>query len=173
MAENNLATVLVMLCDWRGFVVWNSQPTSSTKIGDLAWAHLSKESQERAKELFAQVATLRESQSLLVSAEDGRHFRCWLWPLDTPEVAVCALCREVPAELTELTDRERECMQLLAQGLPTREIAEQLEISTSTLHAHLTNVREKLKLDSFEAVISFAARFCYPLSKPLADERTT
>lgn len=172
--SNQLADdVFVLLSDWRGRVVWSSRTGGRLKLGELMWSVLLPESQERVMESHAKVATLRHSVTLLVSGEGGEHLRAWLWPLDTPDVAVCVLCRKVPEELSNLTARENQCLELLAQGLPTREIADRLKISASTLHTHLMRTREKLKIDNIEALISFAARYCYPQSMPLVPKDNT
>lgn len=154
--------VFVILCDWRGEIVWISTAFSLAKVGDLAWSFLTPESQLRAKEAHSKVASLRETHTLLVENQEGKHFRCWLWPLDSPAIAVCGLGREVPAKLSELTERESECLAMLALGTDTNEIARKLDVSVSTIHTHLKNAREKLEIPSIEALISFAARYCYP-----------
>jgi DNA-binding CsgD family transcriptional regulator len=171
MPDATLDNVFVMLCDWRGHIVWKSVQESLSKIGELAWANLTEESQQRAKETHAKVATLRETQSLEVANRLGAHFRCWMWPLDSPDTAVCVMGMAVPPELCTLTERERQCLELLAQGIETREIAERLDISVSTLHTHLKRAREKLGLTNVESLISFAARFCYPSTRPLVRDR--
>ncbi len=48
------------------------------------------------------------------------------------------------SELSALTDREREVLDLLAQGLTNKEIAEKLFITTNTVKRHLKAVFEKL-----------------------------
>jgi DNA-binding CsgD family transcriptional regulator len=166
---NDAATenVFVMLCDWRGHIVWASNPEQQQKVGQFAWVNLPPHYQEVAKEALSKVASLRQSQMMQVENLQGRRFRCWLWPLDSPQTAVCALLREVPAALNELSDRERECLELLAQGIETREIAERLNVSLSTVHTHMKRAREKLDLDGVEALISFAARYCYPATGSL------
>jgi DNA-binding CsgD family transcriptional regulator len=160
----------VVLCDWRGRIVWTSAQESLSKVGDFVWANLTEESQERAKATHSKVAALRETEKLAVENRLGVHFRCWMWPLESPEIAVCVLGMEVPGALSQLTEREQECLELLAQGLETREIARRLEVSVSTLHTHLKHAREKLGLANVEALISFAARYCYPRANPLAPE---
>ncbi|MEA2348305.1 MAG: hypothetical protein QOG62_2092 [Thermoleophilaceae bacterium] len=44
----------------------------------------------------------------------------------------------------ELTDREREVLDLVAQGLPNKRIALQLEISEKTVKTHLTSIFHRL-----------------------------
>jgi DNA-binding CsgD family transcriptional regulator len=167
VSEVTSETVFVMLCDWRGRIVWNSALEALSEVGDLAWANLTEESQERAKATHAKVASLRETEKLEVENRLGLHYRCWMWPLESPEIAVCVLGVEVPAALSQLTEREHECLELLAQGLETREIGRRLDVSVSTVHTHLKHARGKLGLASVEALISFAARYCYPRANPL------
>jgi DNA-binding CsgD family transcriptional regulator len=162
------SSVFVMLCDWRGRVTWANSVSEYTAIGDFAWTNLDDVSQQATKSMFSRVVTLRETQSIEVTNRQGVCFRCWLWPLDSPDVAVCSLITRIPAELSRLTKRERECLELLAHGTETREIARQLDISLSTTHTHLKRSREKLGLPNVEALISFAARYCYPPDDPLA-----
>jgi DNA-binding NarL/FixJ family response regulator len=45
-----------------------------------------------------------------------------------------------PAREECLTDRERDVLRLVAEGLPTKQIAHRLGISSKTVKAHLTNV---------------------------------
>jgi DNA-binding NarL/FixJ family response regulator len=46
----------------------------------------------------------------------------------------------------ELTDREREILELIAQGLKNPEIAERLVISPKTVRNHITNIFSKLQV---------------------------
>jgi DNA-binding CsgD family transcriptional regulator len=170
ISDITLDNVFVMLTDWRGHIVWFSRNDGEVKVGDLSWTNLTPASQARTKEMHGKVATLREAQTLHVENLQGKHFRCWMWPLESPEIAVCILGREIPVSLNELSTRELECLELLALGTQTREIAEQLDLSVSTVHTHLTRAREKLGLANIEALISFAARYCYSKSAPLSSD---
>ncbi|WP_372896077.1 response regulator transcription factor [Stieleria sp.] len=167
MSDVMLDGINVTICDWRGHVIWRSDRKPSWKPGDLAWKHLTGESSERAKLAFAKVVTLGEKATLELENKRGQHSREWLWPLDRPEVAVCVLSVLIPSELKTLTDREREILGLLALGCPTREIAERLDVSASTVHTHLRRARQKLALPSVESLTGFAARYCHPNAAPL------
>ncbi len=46
---------------------------------------------------------------------------------------------------TDLTKRERQVMELLAEGMPTRQIAMNMGVTVSTTERHLTGLYEKLK----------------------------
>jgi len=53
-----------------------------------------------------------------------------------------------PDPLTELTEREREILQLLAEGLTNREIGERLHLAEKTIKHYMTNVLGKLHVRS-------------------------
>lgn len=162
--------VFIVLCDWRGRKVWGSRPNPETETGDFIWSHLEAESQQIAKQSLASVVALRETQFHEVTSQRGERARVWIWPLDSPEVAACMLCMRVPIELAKLTESERLCLQLLAQGIETRVIAKQLDVSLSTVHTHMKRARSKLGLSSADELISFSARYCYPVDASLAME---
>lgn len=168
MSDATLPDTFVMLCDWRGHCVWVSSDEAMVHVGEFAWKHLSAASQEDAKRVMGRVVSLREREQIEVVNRHRRRFRCWLFPLDSPEVAVCVLGVLVPNNLNRLTDREREILELLGAGVETRLIAQQLDVSVSTVHTHLRRARKKLGLTSVEALIAFAARHCYPVNRPLA-----
>lgn len=57
---------------------------------------------------------------------------------------------------TSLSDREREVLLLLAQGLSNQEIADQLAITQSTLQTHRVHILEKLGLRTTADLIKYA-----------------
>ncbi len=57
-----------------------------------------------------------------------------------------------------LTPREREIVQLLAQGLTNKEVATTLHISVKTAETHRTNVMRKLDLHSVTELVRYAVR---------------
>ncbi|OGF17086.1 MAG: hypothetical protein A2W00_00945 [Candidatus Eisenbacteria bacterium RBG_16_71_46] len=57
-----------------------------------------------------------------------------------------------------LTEREREVLKLVAEGLATKEIASRLDISSRTVEAHRANLMRKLDLRSVARLTQFAIR---------------
>jgi len=57
-----------------------------------------------------------------------------------------------------LTNREVEVMQLLAQGLTNRKVAQELVISPSTVQTHRTHIMEKLQLNNRAELVRYAMR---------------
>lgn len=55
-----------------------------------------------------------------------------------------------------LSPREKEILNLLAEGYSNKEIAEQLVISPSTVHTHTNNIMGKLELNSRHELIQYA-----------------
>lgn len=162
MSDTTLDDTFVALCDWHGHLVWTSKSKSLLQAGEFVWTRLAEGSQETMKATLARVVTLREQQILEIQNELGQQFRVWLWPLESPAIAVCVLGMRIPGEISLLAQRELDCLRLLAQGHSTNSIASDLDISVSTVHTHLRRAREKLELTSSEALIGFAARYCRP-----------
>ena len=59
---------------------------------------------------------------------------------------------------TQLTEREREILILVARGRSTREIAELLHISPNTVDVHRARLMQKLELHNIAEITSFAVR---------------
>jgi DNA-binding NarL/FixJ family response regulator len=61
-------------------------------------------------------------------------------------------------EFDLLTSREREVLQLLAEGLPNRAIAKQLDISVKTVESHRSNMMSRLGLSDKTELVKLALR---------------
>jgi DNA-binding NarL/FixJ family response regulator len=57
-----------------------------------------------------------------------------------------------------LTTREREIVQLVAEGKSNKEVADALGISIRTVEAHRASLLRKLKLDSVASLVRYAIR---------------
>jgi DNA-binding CsgD family transcriptional regulator len=69
-----------------------------------------------------------------------------------------AASAEAQNALERLTDREREVLTLIGQGLSNQEIAGRLDLSPHTIHRHVSNILTKLDLPSRAAAAVAAAR---------------
>jgi len=63
---------------------------------------------------------------------------------------------ELPLDL--LTPREREVVQLVAEGKTTKEIAEVLGVSVKTAESHRANIMEKLDIHEIAGLVRYAIR---------------
>jgi DNA-binding NarL/FixJ family response regulator len=60
--------------------------------------------------------------------------------------------------LETLTPRQREILQLVAEGNTSKEIAEQLQLSFKTVEAHRAQIMERLGLQDVTGLVRFAVR---------------
>ena len=68
--------------------------------------------------------------------------------LSRERVAAGAQRRQLAQRLQELTERERDVMQLVARGLPNKLIADELNISVRTVEVHRARVFDKMEVKS-------------------------
>jgi DNA-binding NarL/FixJ family response regulator len=59
---------------------------------------------------------------------------------------------------SELSPREREVLQLLAEGMTSKEIAGKLDLAVSTIETHRKQIMAKLELRSVAELTKFAIR---------------
>lgn len=64
----------------------------------------------------------------------------------------------LPLNFSSLTERERELLQMVANGTNNKEIASQLGISNKTVDVHRQNIMKKLNLFSIAELTKFAVR---------------
>jgi DNA-binding CsgD family transcriptional regulator len=79
-----------------------------------------------------------------------------------------------PQQLSRLTDRQKDCLRLVAQGFTSKEIGRLLDLSPSTVDNHITTAVQALELPSrgeaARALTGFELRQNLPRqSQPLAD----
>lgn len=61
--------------------------------------------------------------------------------------------------IEKLTDREFEIFQLIGRGKSTRDIAQELHLSTKTVDVHRSHIKEKLALTDATALVRHAVRW--------------
>jgi two-component system, NarL family, response regulator NreC len=89
------------------------------------------------------------------AARDGK---CFL-SLDAATQLVEGFVRKVNTETNELlTDREREILQLIAEGKTNKEIALTLNLSLKTIETHRSNLMRKLKVKEVAGLVQYAIR---------------
>ncbi len=66
---------------------------------------------------------------------------------------------DIRRAIEQLTPREREVLQALAEGLESREIAERLNITVETERTHMVNILHKLNVHSRLQALVIAARY--------------
>lgn len=78
----------------------------------------------------------------------------------SPEAAEALIegVRQPPSLGYDLTDREREILSLMVQGLPNSEIAKQLFVSQSTVKFHVSNILSKLGVTSRTEAVALAIK---------------
>ena len=108
-----------------------------------------------AKGYISKTATASELISAILTVHQGESY---LYPSATTTLIEEYLTR-VGGEKNEyerLSDREREILQLVAEGRTNREIADRLFISIKTVLRHRTNVMEKLGFHNRTELIKYA-----------------
>ena len=68
--------------------------------------------------------------------------------LSSHRLASQVMSADVASRLAELTDRERDVLRLVVEGLPNKLIADQLDISVRTVEVHRSRVFEKMSVKS-------------------------
>jgi len=100
------------------------------------------------EELAHAIRTVNANQSYLCSKITG----------DVLKSYVSKMVQEETDHPDLLTDREREIVQLYAEGRSTNQIAADLNISVKTVETHRRNVMDKLGIGSIAELTKFAIR---------------
>ena len=101
---------------------------------------------DASRDLISAVQALTEHKAFLSSGASG------------PVLDSYLKGTERAASQQVLTPREREILQLVAEGRSNKEIATTLKISTKTVEAHRANLMHKLGLTSVGALVRYAVR---------------
>jgi PAS domain S-box-containing protein len=127
-----------------------------TRAGARRWVNLSilASPQEQASPLI--VHLVRDTDLKKRYEEVISQISAALSLLQGPDLIPELLQTVTPADNIELSDREREVLSLLAQGLSTNAIAESLTISTTTARNHIQNILSKLHVHSQLQAVLYA-----------------
>ena len=114
--------------------------------------------QAEADELMRAVRMVAQGRRYLSSPLSPEDVQSWLLQAE----------RFTGDSYETLTAREREVLQLVAEGWSSTRIARRLSISVRTAEAHRANVMRKLRLKNYSALIKYAlARGVLPPIEPL------
>ena len=100
------------------------------------------------------------AEDLLNAIDAVRSGASYLSPVITQQV-VEAIARPADASasgVAALTDREREVLQLIAEGLSSKEIAGMLGVSLKTVDSHRSNLMQKLDIHKVSGLVRLAIR---------------
>ena len=116
----------------------------------------------RAFEVGASGYVLKHSASseLLTAIHEAIKGRTYVTPMIAGELVQSYKkgVNHQPDENQQLTQRQREILQLLAEGTSVKEISEILKISSRTVEFHKYNLMSKLKLKTTAALIQYAIK---------------
>jgi DNA-binding NarL/FixJ family response regulator len=75
------------------------------------------------------------------------------------EQAVSGRARSLSTGMDQLSDRELEVMELIGSGKATKIVAEQMGISTRTVEAHRSHIKEKMGLTDGAELVRYAVQW--------------
>ena len=92
------------------------------------------------------------------SVADGKDYLSPSVTVGVVEAALGKAGRPKPSGPAELTPRQREVLQLIAEGLNTKGVAARLHVSVKTIETHRQQVLKKLALDGVADLTRYAIR---------------
>jgi DNA-binding CsgD family transcriptional regulator len=123
-------------------------------LGPTGRIEFSSPAADDAFERFGVDVTILSGTQDVIASKDGLRLAARRLPANDGVVPV--LLEERPAPHPDLTPRELEVLELVAEGLHNSEVAERLWISTRTVERHLRNVYEKLDVSTRTAAVARA-----------------
>jgi DNA-binding NarL/FixJ family response regulator len=105
---------------------------------------------EPKQQIVSAVQALSEGKTFFTQAVSSLLLNAYLEPGTRPNT------QNAPGEL--LTQREREVVQLIAEGRTTKEIATKLGVSEKTVESHRSNILRRLGLHSAVDLVRYAIR---------------
>ena len=104
---------------------------------------------DAARELVAAVDSLRQNRTYFTTRVASMVLSGYLNKNGVPPS---------PSEPERLTSRERQVVQLLAEGKSSKEVAVALNLSVKTAETHRSNIMRKLGLHSVSELVLYAVR---------------
>ncbi len=99
------------------------------------------------------------SEELILAIQTVSRGQTYLSPLISGIVKECLLHQlEDDSPINLLTPREREILQLIAEGKSVKNIASHLNVSIKTVETHRQNIMKKLEIDNLAALIKLSIR---------------
>jgi DNA-binding NarL/FixJ family response regulator len=98
------------------------------------------------------------ASELAASIREVMQGRSYITPLITAGVVDSLLRHDEHKAATELTPRQREILQLLAEGRSMKEIAALLDVTPRTVAFHKYRMMEQLKVKSTAELVQYAVR---------------
>lgn len=102
-----------------------------------------------------------ETNELINAIQEVSRGEVFLHPEMTKKLLQDYLHRMGKADFSDhpvLSKREKQILHLLAEGFNTKEIADRLFVSPSTIHSHRTNLMKKLNLGSRHELVQYARK---------------
>jgi DNA-binding NarL/FixJ family response regulator len=102
-----------------------------------------------------------DRQELQMAVRAAARGETWLTPEVSTRVAAAWTRGEAPraeGSFELLTPRQREVLQLIAEGLSTKEIAGRLDLSVKTVETHRTELMERLGIHGVAGLVRYAIR---------------
>jgi DNA-binding NarL/FixJ family response regulator len=98
------------------------------------------------------------SSELSVAIREAMRGRSYITPLMTADLVESLLDVEKHKSVGELTPRQREVLQLLAEGQTMKEIASVMKVTPRTVAFHKYRMMEQLKVRSTAELVQYAVR---------------
>ena len=134
--------------DWvRGDILGHELPVHGDALRAGARGYIMKSDAD--ENLITAVDTLRQHKPFLTSSVTGFVLDDFIRRGDSAQADFSSV---------GVTSREREIIQLVAEGRSNKEAASMLRISVKTIEAHRANIMRKLQLRSVSDLVRYAIR---------------
>lgn len=98
--------------------------------------------------LFKNVEKAELEKAVKTVYEGGKYFSAAI-----TNILAAHMARPIPTQVAEITPREKEVLELVAEGQSTKQIADKLGISIRTVESHRINMLKKLEVSNSAELI--------------------